>query len=188
MAVAAVFFVVSLSIGGLVHVLREAPADSQQAPPARTPQSTAQQTDSAPPQAHTPKPAAPAPEGSPKRVATTADEITALIAEHLQVARADVKPDKDLVLDLGADPLDKTEIVMAIETSYDIQISDKDARKLKSVGDFINYVERKERAATQAKSQAAGQVGVIVQGNGNGTAVGQGNSVQVNPPNKDAGK
>jgi hypothetical protein len=77
---------------------------------------------------------------------------------------------------------------MAIETSYDIQISDKDARKLKSVGDFINYVERKERAATQAKSQAAGQVGVIVQGNGNGTAVGQGNSVQVNPPNKDAGK
>jgi acyl carrier protein len=83
----------------------------------------------------------------PKRVATTADEITALVAEQLQLGRAEVKPEKDLVLDLGATPLDKAEIVMAIETSYDIQIPDKDVRTFKSVGDIINYMERREHTA-----------------------------------------
>jgi acyl carrier protein len=91
-----------------------------------------------PPAAERPEPA------KQRRVATTADEVTALISEHLQVSRADVKPEDDLVLDLGATPMDVAEIVMALETSYDIQIPRNDQRKLKSVGDMIDYVERRE--------------------------------------------
>jgi acyl carrier protein len=87
------------------------------------------------------------------RVATTADEITALIAVRLQIDRADVKSDKDLVLDLGADPMDKAEILMAIESAYDMQIPDKDARKLKSVGDIIDYVERREHTGNTSHAQ-----------------------------------
>jgi acyl carrier protein len=79
-----------------------------------------------------------------KRVATTKDEVIALVADHLQVDRAKVKPENDFVLDLGATPLDVTEIVLALETSYDIQIPDKEARKFKSVGDMIDYMERRE--------------------------------------------
>jgi acyl carrier protein len=134
MIVAGIFFAVSLCVGVAIHVFRKAPPASKEA-------------ESSEPLAHPPQPALSAIEKSPTRAATTADEITALIAEQLQLDRAEVKPEKDLVLDLGATPLDKAEIVMAIETSYDIQIPDKEARKLKSVGDIINYMERREHTA-----------------------------------------
>jgi len=72
----------------------------------------------------------------------------------LQVDKAKIKPEKDLVLDLGATPLDKTEIVMQIETAYNIQISTKDARKLKSVGDIINYMEQRDHTEKTSTSVA----------------------------------
>ena len=130
MAVAAVFSVVCLCVGVAIHVFGKAPTASEQAKPS-------------PPLSHLSHPAIPTIEKPPTRVSTTADEITALIAEELQLDRAEVKPEKDLVLDLGATPLDKAEIVMSIETAYDIQIPDRDARNLKNVGDIINYMERR---------------------------------------------
>lgn len=79
-----------------------------------------------------------------KGVATTSDEITAILCKQLQVDDCSkITPDKDLVLDLGADPLDKVEVMMQIELAYDIKIPDKDIRKFKSVGDLINYTERR---------------------------------------------
>jgi acyl carrier protein len=140
MTVAAVFFAVSLCVGAAIHFLRKAPTASRQ-------------SESSPPLVHPAQPAVPAIEKSPMRVATTADEITALIAVRLQIDRADVKSDKDLVLDLGADPMDKAEILMAIESAYDMQIPDKDARKLKSVGDIIDYVERREHTGNTSHAQ-----------------------------------
>ncbi|MGA1981871.1 MAG: phosphopantetheine-binding protein [Acidobacteriaceae bacterium] len=124
MAVAAVFFVGCLCAGIAIHALRKHPTTAVAAPQEA--------------------PAAPNMQKLPKRAATTADEVTALIAEQLQLDRAQVKPEDDLVLDLGATPLDKAEIVDTIETVYNIQISDNDARKLKSVGDFISYMYRRE--------------------------------------------
>jgi len=107
-----------------------------------------------PPQAQPAQPAAATIDNQPKRSAMTADEITALLSEQLQVDKAEIKPEKDLVLDLGATPLDKTEIVMQIETAYNIQIPTKDARKLKSVGDIINYVERRDHMGKTSTSVA----------------------------------
>jgi acyl carrier protein len=113
-----------------------------------------EQAKPAPPQVQPSQPAASTIDNHPKRSATTADEITALLSEQLQVDKAEVKPEKDLVLDLGATPLDKTEIVMQIETAYDIQIPSKDARKFKSVGDIINYIEHREHTGKTSTTVA----------------------------------
>ena len=113
-----------------------------------------EQSKPAPPQAQPAQPAVPTIDNQPKRSATIADEITALLSEQLQVDKSEIKPEKDLVLGLGATPLDKTEIVMQIETAYNIQISSKDARKLKSVGDIINYVERRDHTGKTSTSVA----------------------------------
>ena len=113
-----------------------------------------EQAKPSPPQAQPAQPAVPTIDNQPKRSATIADEITALLSEQLQVDKAEIKPEKDLVLDLGATPLDKTEIVMQIETAYNIQISAKDARKLKSVGDIINYMERRDHTGKTSTSVA----------------------------------
>ena len=113
-----------------------------------------EQAKPAPPQALPAQPAVPTIDNQPKRSATITDEITALLSEQLQVDKAEIKPEKDLVTDLGATPLDKTEIVMQIETAYNIQISTKDARKLKSVGDIINYMERRDHTGKTSTSVA----------------------------------
>jgi hypothetical protein len=43
---------------------------------------------------------------------------------------------------------------MQIETAYNIQIPTKDAKKLKSVGDIINYVERRDHMGKTSTSVA----------------------------------
>jgi len=47
------------------------------------------------------------------------------------------------IVDAGADSLDAVEIVMEIEEEFEIEIPDEDADKFKTVGDIINYVEKR---------------------------------------------
>ncbi len=47
--------------------------------------------------------------------------------------------------DLGADSLDIVELVMAMETEFDIEIPDDDASQLERIGDAISYVEARVR-------------------------------------------
>jgi len=46
--------------------------------------------------------------------------------------------------DLGADSLDIVELIMGLESEFDIEIPDEDAEKITTVGDAVNYI--KDRA------------------------------------------
>jgi acyl carrier protein len=48
--------------------------------------------------------------------------------------------------DLGADSLDKVEVVMAVEEEFKISIGDDDAEQINTVGDLVSMIDR-ERAA-----------------------------------------
>jgi acyl carrier protein len=74
-----------------------------------------------------------------------------MLREELQVDESKIKPQSDLILDLGATPLDAREIVMGLETSYDIKISSSEARKLKSVQDLIDCVEKKTAETSSSR-------------------------------------
>jgi acyl carrier protein len=68
------------------------------------------------------------------------DKVKKIIAEKLGVDPSDVVPEASFIDDLGADSLDLVELIMSMEEAFEIEISDEDAERLKTVQDAIDYI------------------------------------------------
>lgn len=68
------------------------------------------------------------------------EQVKKIIMEQLGVTAEEVKPEASFVEDLGADSLDLTELIMAMEEAFDVEIADDDAQKILKVKDAISYV------------------------------------------------
>lgn len=73
-----------------------------------------------------------------------ADKVKKIIVDQLGVNEDQVKPEASFVEDLGADSLDLTELIMAMEEEFDIEIADDDAQKILKVQDAIDYIENRQ--------------------------------------------
>jgi acyl carrier protein len=71
------------------------------------------------------------------------DKVKEIIVDQLGVDADQVKPEASFIEDLGADSLDTTELVMALEEEFDLEIPDEEAEKIRTVGDAINYIKAK---------------------------------------------
>jgi len=69
-----------------------------------------------------------------------ADKVKSVIADRLGVDLEDVKPEANLEVDLGADSLDKVDVMVEIEREFTISIPDDKAENFKTVQDFVDYV------------------------------------------------
>ena len=76
---------------------------------------------------------------------SVADRVKQIIVEQLGVDENQVDPSASFVDDLGADSLDIVELVMAFEEAFDLDITDEDAEKIKTVKDAIDYIEAKKK-------------------------------------------
>lgn len=72
------------------------------------------------------------------------EKVKSVIVDQLGVDESDITMEANFVDDLGADSLDIVELIMGLETEFDIEIPDEDAEKIATVGDAVNYI--KERA------------------------------------------
>ena len=73
-----------------------------------------------------------------------AEKVKKIIVDQLGVSADEVKPEASFVDDLGADSLDLTELIMAMEEEFDIEIADDYAQKILKVQDAISYIEAKK--------------------------------------------
>lgn len=68
-------------------------------------------------------------------------EIQEIVAEVLQVEVSDVTEDKNFETDLGADSLDRVEIVMGFEDRFGISIPDDEIEGIKTVGEAFEKIK-----------------------------------------------
>ena len=70
------------------------------------------------------------------------DRIRNLFVRHLEVEPQKVVGSARLSADLGADSLDKIELMMAFEDEFGCEITDEIAETILTVGDVRNFLER----------------------------------------------
>lgn len=69
------------------------------------------------------------------------EKVKEIIVEQLGVEESEVTMEASFIDDLGADSLDLVELIMALEEAFDLEIPDKDAEKITSVTDAVNYIK-----------------------------------------------
>jgi len=77
---------------------------------------------------------------------TTEDKIIVMFADHLGISPHTIKPEARLFEDLGCDSLDVMEMIMEIETDFDIVIDMGETDGVKTMGEVIGLVDRKMEA------------------------------------------
>ena len=75
------------------------------------------------------------------------EKIKNIVSEQLDINPEDIKPESAFVDDLGADSLDLTELIMAMEDEFDLEIDDEEAQNLRTVDDAIKYIEKHQVAS-----------------------------------------
>ena len=69
------------------------------------------------------------------------EKLVEIIVEQLGCDASEITQDTSIIEDLGADSLDVVEMLMAVEDSFGITVPDEEIPNLRTIRDFIAYVE-----------------------------------------------
>ncbi|WP_029922577.1 acyl carrier protein [Nevskia soli] len=67
-------------------------------------------------------------------------QVIKMVAEQLSINESRVTPDAAFIEDLGADSLDKVELVMNLEQAFGIKVKDEDGEKVSTIQDVYDLI------------------------------------------------
>lgn len=70
------------------------------------------------------------------------EEICRILGEQLNIDAASIRPEQEVVKDLGADSLDVVELMMALEDEHGITLPEDEIEKVKTVQDIVDMMEK----------------------------------------------
>ena len=70
------------------------------------------------------------------------ENVKKALAKQFEMDPESITMDTNLIDDIGADSLDVVELVMELEDTFGISISDEDAAELYTVCRIVDYLER----------------------------------------------
>lgn len=71
------------------------------------------------------------------------EKLKDMIVDQLGVDADKIKPESDIIKDIGADSLDIVEMLMNVENEWNIVIDDSEVADMKTVGDVVGFIEAK---------------------------------------------
>lgn len=71
------------------------------------------------------------------------ETLKTMLVDELSVNEADIRPEAELVNDLGINSLELADLVLLCEERFGIEISDDEVREFLTVGDVAEYLEKK---------------------------------------------
>jgi len=71
------------------------------------------------------------------------EKVKGIIAEELGVEKDELTEKTSYIDDLNADSLDTVEILMELESVFEISIPDEDVPNIRTIGDTVDYVYKK---------------------------------------------
>ncbi len=69
------------------------------------------------------------------------EKVREMLAKQLNIKPEVIKPESDVVKDLGADSLDVVELLISLEDNYGVSIPEDDVVNVKTVQDIVNMLE-----------------------------------------------
>ena len=69
------------------------------------------------------------------------EEVAKILAEKLGISPSEIKPESDILKELGADSLDVAELLMTLEENTGKTIPEEKVTGLKTVGDVVKMIE-----------------------------------------------
>lgn len=70
------------------------------------------------------------------------NKIIGIVADILELEESEVSVDALILDDLGADSIAVMEIVMELESEFDVEVVTEDITELKTVSDIENYISK----------------------------------------------
>jgi acyl carrier protein len=74
------------------------------------------------------------------------ERVKEVLTDQLGIEESEISEEASFQEDLDADSLDLVELVMRFEEEFNIEIPDEDAEKIATVGDAVDYIEKKSEA------------------------------------------
>jgi len=82
-------------------------------------------------------------------MSTVDEKVKQIIVDQWGVDQAEVTPEASFTDDLGADSLDRVELIMAMEEAFGVEIPDEDAEKIVTVQDAVAYIQKNAKSVKQ---------------------------------------
>ena len=68
--------------------------------------------------------------------------VKEVIVDVMKIDKSEIKKDTRFIEDLKADSMDQFFLIDGLCEKFDMSISDEDARKIQSVKDAVDYIEK----------------------------------------------
>ncbi len=69
------------------------------------------------------------------------EEFKKLLIEQMNIDEADIKPEAELIADLGINSLELADLIFSCEDKFSIEIAEEDYRKFITVSDVVAFLE-----------------------------------------------